>query len=54
MVNEGGRRIFFFSWIFLHFLVALFGFFNYQLKDNNVNARATFGETFGELLRCML
>lgn len=46
MVNEGGRRLFFFVWIFLHLLVAIFGFANYQLKDNSVGARATFGITF--------
>ncbi|KAF8508456.1 NADPH oxidase [Hysterangium stoloniferum] len=46
MVNEGGKRIFFFAWIFLQLLVAVFGFFNYQLKDNNENARATFGITY--------
>ena len=47
MINEGGKRLFFFSWIFLHLLVAIFGFLNYQLKDNLVTARATFGITFG-------
>jgi len=46
MVNEGGRRIFFVVWIFLQLLVAVFGFANYQLKDNNVDARATFGITY--------
>lgn len=47
MINEGGKRLFFFSWIFLHLLVAVFGFLNYQLKDNLTTARATFGITFG-------
>jgi NADPH oxidase 2 len=47
MINEGGKRLFFFSWIFLHLLVAIFGFLNYQLKDNLTTARATFGITFG-------
>lgn len=46
MINEGGRRVFFTVWILLHILVALFGFFNYQLKDNLVNARKTFGITY--------
>lgn len=46
MINEGGRRLFFFVWILLHLLVAVFGFLNYQLKDNSDNARATFGVTF--------
>jgi hypothetical protein len=47
MINEGGKRLFFFIWIFLHLLVAIFGFLNYQLKDNLTTARATFGVTFG-------
>jgi hypothetical protein len=47
MINEGGRRLFFGVWVVLHLLVAIFGFFNYQLKDNNVTARATFGVTYG-------
>ncbi|KAF9451093.1 NADPH oxidase isoform 2 [Macrolepiota fuliginosa MF-IS2] len=46
MINEGGRQLFFGIWIFLHLLVAVFGFLNYQLKDNSVNARNTFGVTF--------
>jgi len=46
MINEGGRQLFFAVWILLHFLVALFGFFNYQFKDNLNNARQTFGITF--------
>lgn len=50
MINEGGRRMFFFVWIFLHVLVALFGFMNYQMKDNFNTARATFGLGFGESL----
>lgn len=47
MINEGGRQLFFGVWVFLHLLVAVFGFFHYQLKDNSVTARATFGITFG-------
>lgn len=47
MVNEGGRRLFFYFIILLHILVFLFGWFNYALKDNEVTARATFGVTFG-------
>lgn len=50
MVNEGSRRIFFSVWIFLQLLVAVFGFANYELKDNNVNARATFGITYRKSL----
>ncbi|KAF5325318.1 hypothetical protein D9619_009796 [Psilocybe cf. subviscida] len=46
MINEGGRQLFFAVWIFLHLLVAVFGFFHYQLKDNLNNARKTFGITF--------
>lgn len=46
MVNEGGRRIFFFLWVFTHALVFTFGFVHYQLKDNLTQARATFGITF--------
>jgi hypothetical protein len=46
MINEGGRQLFFGTWIFLHLLVAVFGFINYQLKDNLVDARALFGVTF--------
>ena len=46
MINEGGRQLFFGIWVFLHLLVAVFGMFHYQLKDNLVTARATFGITF--------
>jgi hypothetical protein len=46
MINEGGRQLFFAVWILLHLLVAAFGAVNYQLKDNFVNARASFGVTF--------
>jgi len=46
MINEGGRRLFFFLWIFLHLLVFAFGFVHYQLKDNLDNARALFGYGF--------
>jgi len=46
MINEGGRRIFFFTFVFVHALVLAFGFLNYQLKDNLVTARATFGVTY--------
>ena len=47
MINEGGRRMFFFVWVFLHILVLAFGTLHYDLKDNLVGARATFGSTFG-------
>jgi NADPH oxidase len=46
LINEGGRQLFFIVWIFLHLLVITFGFLNYELKDNTVNARATFGITY--------
>lgn len=46
MVNEGGRRWFLLGFIFLHILVIIFGFFNYQFKDNLNNARAMFGITY--------
>ena len=49
MVNEGGRRIFFGLWVFVHALVFAFGFVHYELKDNLTGARATFGITFGAL-----
>ena len=50
LINEGGRQIFFGSWIFLHLLVIVFGFLNYELSDDLVNARATFGITYRTLL----
>ncbi|KAH9024016.1 NADPH oxidase [Lactarius deliciosus] len=46
MINEGGKRLFFFVWVFLHLLVAAFGCLHYGLKDNLTTARATFGITF--------
>ncbi|EAU83948.1 NADPH oxidase isoform 2 [Coprinopsis cinerea okayama7 len=46
MINEGGRQLFFGTWIFLHLLVAVFGFMHYQLKDNSEGARSVFGITF--------
>ncbi|KAF8452547.1 NADPH oxidase B [Boletus edulis BED1] len=46
MINEGGKRLFFFSWIFFHCLVIAFGFMNYQLSDDLTSARATFGITY--------
>jgi len=47
MINEGGKRLFFFAWIFFHMLVIAFGFMNYQLSDDLTGARATFGITYG-------
>lgn len=54
MVNEGGRRIFFFVFILLHALVIGLGFAHYLLKDNSVNARKTFGITFRMLIFCSI
>lgn len=48
LINEGGKELFFGVWIFLHLLVAVFGFVNYQLKDDFNNARAQFGITFSQ------
>lgn len=47
MINEGGRRLFFFTYIFLHLLVFIFGVFHYQLKDNLNTARSLFAGGFG-------
>jgi len=46
LINEGGCQIFFGLWIFLHLLVVAFGFLNYELSDDLVDARATFGITY--------
>ncbi|KAI9437961.1 NADPH oxidase [Lactarius indigo] len=46
MINEGGKRLFFFVWVFLHLLVVALGILHYGLKDNLTTARATFGITF--------
>lgn len=46
MVNEGSRRLFVLTFILLHFMVFIFGFMNYYLKDNLINARATFGLSY--------
>jgi hypothetical protein len=47
MVNEGGRRIFFWVFILLHVIVAVLGTLHYSLKSNLSGARKTFGATFG-------
>ena len=49
MVNEGGKKVFFSVFVFLHFLVLFLGFINYDRKDNSVNARKEFGITFRTL-----
>src|SRR6266850_3007864 len=48
MINEGGRRLFFAVWVFLHLLVAVFGLLHSGLKDNITQARALFGVTFSK------
>ena len=56
MINEGGRRLFFYTICLLHIIVFVFGWLHYSLKDNLVTSRATFGITFGasrcQSLRC--
>lgn len=47
MINEGGKRLFFFTWILFHCLVVAFGFLNYQLSDDFSHARASYGVTYG-------
>ncbi|TFK99255.1 NADPH oxidase isoform 2 [Pterulicium gracile] len=46
MINEGGKRLFFYTFLLLHGLVFLLGWFHYAEKDNLVGARALFGVTF--------
>jgi NADPH oxidase 2 len=46
MINEGGRRLFFFLFIFLQLVVVVLGFFNYDFNEDFSNARATFGITY--------
>lgn len=46
LINAGGAQLFIAVWVFLHCLVAAFGFLNYDLKDNLDNARKTFGVTY--------
>lgn len=46
MINEGGKRLFLIFFAILHILVIVLGFMNYDLKDNAVGARATFGITY--------
>ena len=54
MINEGGRRLFFFTFMLLHVLVLVFGTLHYQTKDNLVTARGTFGITFRKSLDDLL
>jgi predicted ferric reductase len=46
MINEGGMKVFFGVWIFLHLLVASLGLVHFLMKDNSVQARKAFGVTF--------
>ncbi|POS85983.1 Riboflavin synthase [Erysiphe pulchra] len=46
MVNEGYRRFFVFVFAAIHAMVFIFGFMNYQIKDNLTKARSTFGLTY--------
>ncbi|EGG11161.1 uncharacterized protein MELLADRAFT_70910 [Melampsora larici-populina 98AG31] len=46
MVNEGGRKIFTWTWIFVHLFAFTLAFLNFQLKDNLTNARSTFHITY--------
>ncbi|KAG0145446.1 hypothetical protein CROQUDRAFT_658623 [Cronartium quercuum f. sp. fusiforme G11] len=46
MVNEGGRKIFIWTWIFIHLMTFTLAFLNFQLKDNFTQARATFNITY--------
>jgi NADPH oxidase len=46
LINEGGNKLFFGVWIFLHLLVASLGFTHFSWKDNLTNARALFGVTY--------
>ncbi|QSS54074.1 NADPH oxidase [Histoplasma capsulatum var. duboisii H88] len=46
MVNEGWRRLFVLIFIISHFMIFVFAFLNYQLKDNLIGARGIFGLTY--------
>jgi len=50
MVNEGGRRLSFGVFIFLHIIVAVLGTMHYGLKNNLSGARKIFGATYGRFL----
>ena len=43
----GTRRLFMIFWAILHAVAFAFSIVHYDLKDNLVTARATFGWTFG-------
>jgi NADPH oxidase len=46
MVNEGSRKFFVWTWIFIHIITFVFAFLNFLLKDNLTQARATFNITY--------
>jgi NADPH oxidase 2 len=46
MVNEGSRRLFIAVFVTVHAMVFVFGFINYDLKDNLTGARGAFGITY--------
>jgi hypothetical protein len=46
MVNEGSRRVLLVVFALIQTMIFVFGFINYQLKDNLTNARSTFGLTY--------
>ncbi|CAH7689255.1 ferric reductase NAD binding domain-containing protein [Phakopsora pachyrhizi] len=46
MVNEGGRKFFIWTWIFIHIFSYICAFLNFLLKDNLTQARATFNITY--------
>jgi NADPH oxidase 2 len=48
LINGGRSKILFGVYILLHLVVFTMGFLQYQLKDNNSNARSEVGLGFGE------
>jgi NADPH oxidase 2 len=48
MINEGGRQLFFATFIFFHILVGALGYVHYQTKDNLTFSRRTFGQGFSQ------
>ncbi len=46
LVNGGYHQLFLAIFIVIHVMIFVFGFVNYQMKDNLYNARMTFGVTY--------
>ncbi|KAH9809988.1 ferric reductase NAD binding domain-containing protein [Melampsora americana] len=46
MVNEGGRKIFTWTWIAVHLFAFTLAFLNFQVKDDFTHARSTFHITY--------